>query len=216
MKPLGKLDMRLIDPVTDWRMRFFKKLRIQISKGQKVLDMGCGGGGDTLIFANMGANVVGIDINSYSNSQILKKENLKFIIADGCRLPFDDNTFDLVFEKDMLHHIDNSKKALSETKRVTKKGGQVIIIEANRYNPILYLHMTLIKRHEHLTRRYFKNLMKTYFKNTQFKMIEAHVYPIKLFCIMKLIHFIEDFLEKVPMISNFLSYNIAIAKKDGC
>lgn len=214
IKHSKKLKRPMIDPVTDWRERFFKKINIKISRGQKVLDIGCGDGGDALIFAKLGANVIGIDIKPCSNWQILKQDNLKFKTADTCTLPFKNESFNIVFEKDMLHHINNPKKALGEIWRVTKKGGQIIIIEANRYNPILYFHMTLIRGHQHLTQRYFLNLTKANFRNIKFKTIESHVYPVRHYAIVRIIHFIEDFLEKIPIISNFLSYNIVIAKKD--
>lgn len=204
----------IIDPVTDFRERIFRKINIAISRGQKVLDIGCREGGDALIFAKSGAEVIGIDIIPHSNWQILKEDNLKFEIADACALPFADNSFDVVFEKDMLHHVNNPQKALSEIYRVTKKGGQVIIIEANRYNPISYSHMVLIQSHQHLRKKYFKYLIETNFKNVKFQTIDSRVYPIRCYFIMRIIHFIEDFLEKVPIISNFLSYNIAVAKKD--
>lgn len=204
----------MIDPVTDFRERIFKKANITISNGQKVLDIGCREGGDALIFARLGANVIGVDIIPNSNWQILKQDNLNFKIADACALPFEDNSFDLVFEKDMLHHVNNPQKALNEIWRVTKKGGQVIIVEANRYNPISYSHMVLIQGHQHLRKRCFKSLMKTKFRNIKFQTIDTRVYPIRHYVIMKVIHFIEDFLEKVPIVSHFLSYNIAVAKKD--
>jgi len=203
----------IIDPATDWKQRFFRKLDVTITSDQKVLDIGCGDGGDALIFAKLGANVIGTDIKPHPNWQILKQDNLKFKTANACALPFKDGSFNIVFEKDMLHHVNDLKKALSEIWRVTKKGGQIIIVEANRYNPILYLHMTLIRGHQHFTQRYFKNLIKTCFENTEFMAIESHVYPIRNHTLMKIIHFIEAFLEKVPIISNFLSYNIAIARK---
>lgn len=203
-----------IDPVTDFRERIFRKINITISRGQKVLDIGCGDGGDALIFAKLGANIIGIDIKPHPNWQRLKQGNPKFKIADACHLPFDDDSFDLVFEKDMLHHVNNPPKALSEIWRVTKRGGQVIIIEANRYNPISYSHMVLIQGHQHLRKRRFKSLMKANFRNIKFQTIESHVYPFRHYVIVRIIHFVEDFLEKVPIISNFLSYNIAVAKKD--
>lgn len=204
----------MIDPATDFRERIFKKVNLSIRRGQKVLDIGCREGGDALIFAKSGADVIGIDIIPHPAWQTLKENKLKFEIADACALPFADNSFDIVFEKDMLHHVNNPQKAISEIYRVTRKGGKVVIIEANRYNPISYSHMVLIQGHQHLSKRCFKNLIKTYFKNIKFQTIDSRVYPIRCYFIMRIIHFIEDFLESTPIISNFLSYNIAVAKKN--
>ncbi len=213
-KSLKKLDMKQTDPITEWRLRFFTKLEINLLNGKKLLDVGCGDGGDALILANLEADVVGIDIKPHQNWQIIEKNNLRFNVADSLNLPFQDESFDIVLEKDMIHHIKDPQRALTEIKRVTKKGGQIIIIEANRYNPILYLHMTLILKHQHFTRRCFKNLIEANFNDIKFKTIEAHVYPIRSYIIRRIFYFIEDILGKVPIISDFLSYNIAVVKNE--
>ena len=49
--------------------------------------------------------------------------------------------------------------ALAEYRRVLKPGGSALIVEANRYNPIFYPHMTLALGHEHFTRRRFRALV---------------------------------------------------------
>jgi len=46
--------------------------------------------------------------------------------ADICDLPFDENTFDVVFSNHVLEHIENDKKAMSELFRVLKPGGMGI------------------------------------------------------------------------------------------
>ena len=43
--------------------------------------------------------------------------------ADICNLPFEDNSFDLIFCNHVLEHIPNDKKAMQELFRVLKKGG---------------------------------------------------------------------------------------------
>lgn len=43
--------------------------------------------------------------------------------ADICNLPFEDNTYDIVFCNHVLEHIEDDKKAMSELYRVLKKGG---------------------------------------------------------------------------------------------
>ena len=43
--------------------------------------------------------------------------------ADICDLPFDDNSFDIIFCNHVLEHIPNDKKAMQELYRVLKKGG---------------------------------------------------------------------------------------------
>lgn len=95
MRLLEKLDMKLLDPGTDWRQGIFSKIDIAVARGQKVLNIGCGDGGDALIFANLGAKGIGIDIASHKNWHKLENDNLKFEIVDSCNLPFKDKCFDL-------------------------------------------------------------------------------------------------------------------------
>ncbi len=58
-------------------------------------------------------------------------------------LKFEDNTFDIVFSHGFLHHIDNMDKVIQEMKRVSKK--HVIILDANRNNPLLFLFSLIVK-----------------------------------------------------------------------
>lgn len=100
---------------------------------KKVLDCGCGTGRGALKFARMGCDVTAVDISS----EIAKKchENGKkygYDIktgAEDCRkLSFGDEAFDVVSTSAALHHMEDLEKCLSEFKRVTKKGGHLVLI----------------------------------------------------------------------------------------
>ena len=47
--------------------------------------------------------------------------------ADICDLPFEDNSFDVIFCNHVLEHIEDDKKAMQELFRVLKKGGMAIL-----------------------------------------------------------------------------------------
>ncbi len=70
---------------------------------------------------------------------------LRFEVADAERLPFGDAEFDLIHSKDSLHHMAHPERALEEYRRVLKPGGTALIVEANRYNPTLYVQMTILR-----------------------------------------------------------------------
>ncbi len=91
-------------------------------------------------------------LNLIPNGLKPKAQKLRFSVADVCNLPFPDESFELVFEKDVLHHVEDKMKASKEIFRITKTGGHIICIEGNRYNPIFYFHMTLMKGHDHFTK----------------------------------------------------------------
>jgi ubiquinone/menaquinone biosynthesis C-methylase UbiE len=75
-------------------------------------------------------DVVGIDISKNmlsENKQIAKN---KLIIGDANNIPFLDDTFDVVFSRNLIKHVDDPTAVLKEMRRVVKKGGQVITIES--------------------------------------------------------------------------------------
>ena len=64
-----------------------------------------------------------------------------FRVADGTRLPFADGAYDLTFTVCAVHHVDPEERFayLSELRRVTRKGGLVVVFEHNPLNPLTRL-----------------------------------------------------------------------------
>lgn len=193
----------------------FEKLNFPFQKGKKLLDVGCGGGADDLVFIQeFGLETQGIDI--YKNPKINKIKKLKFSLAGIYNIPFNDNTFDYVFLHDILHHIDEEKQdpkkhlfALRELKRVVKKGGNIIIVEGNRFNPLFYPHMVKMLGHEHFNQAYFKRIIKKTFSQYEFYNFEAHLYPPKY---IKFWKFYEKIMESV-FSKRWAAYNVCIITK---
>lgn len=101
---------------------------LDIKKGQRILDVGCGTG-TTLVAANgLGAQVIGIDISNKGLRKAKHKiESGSFVSGDAHLLPFKDNIFDAVICKDILEHLSNDVIALREVHRVFKKNGLFMI-----------------------------------------------------------------------------------------
>lgn len=194
---------------------FFNKLNFNFQRGKKLLDVGCGPVTDAEIFIkHYGIEFYGTDVYKDNNVEKLK---LNFKLGSIYKIPFEDNQFDYVFVHDVLHHIDkkHSKKlhllALRELRRVCKKGGSILIVEGNRYNPLFYPHMVKLRGHEHFKQSYFLEIIKDVFAkdNIAFKFFEAHLYPRLLLPFFKIYEFImEHILPKY-----FIAYNAAIIKK---
>ena len=104
--------------------------------GKRVLEIGPGSGGHSALFAKYGAIVTSADITLVRASSTQIKFRLLGEIADGCQaiqsdaehLPFNDNSFDIVYSNGVLHHTSDSQGAVAEVYRVLKPGGEAIIM----------------------------------------------------------------------------------------
>lgn len=203
----------MIDPVKNYQRAILKKARVELKSSDKVLDLGCGRGDNARIFAQKAKKSVGVDIKKWSDWDKLASEKLKFIEADAHKLPFADHSFEVVFAKDMLHHVKRPEIVLKEIHRVLKKGGRVFLVEYNRYNPIGFFHLVKFGEHDHFSTRKFKQLVKKEYPEAKFHFAECRVYPfLKTIFLEKIVTFYEKVFEAVPVLNNFACYNIAIFK----
>lgn len=184
----------------------------KIFSNKKVLDLGCGFGTGSVVIGEFARSVVGADIVKYREWDFLKNKNVSFKKTGPGKLPFKDNSFDGVFIKDVLHHLKDMDKTLKEVSRVTKVGGDIIILEGNRYNPIFYIYVTSIRGHDHLTKGEFRYLIKKHFPKSKFISLEA--YPPFRFpmIIYKNVVKVEKVISGIGFLKPFLSYNAAIIK----
>lgn len=203
--------------IKQYKDDIFNKLGFDFVKEKRLLDVGCGDGSDAKIFIEQyGLKTCGIDI--YKHRNIKNVKGLEFKKAAIFKIPYADSYFEYVFLHDVLHHIDEPKQryrkhiqGLKEIKRVCKKNGTIIILEANRYNPLFYPHMVLLCKHNHFKKSYFKKLINSVFNNVELKEFEAHLYPKKL---LKFFKVYEKIMEKFSFLKPFLAYSAVIIKND--
>jgi SAM-dependent methyltransferase len=106
-------------------------------RGRTVLEVGCGAGVDLARFARGGAVVTGVDV---AQSAIdLARANFtqqglvgEFHVADGERLPFADDTFDLVYAHGVVQYTADPQRLVDECRRVVKPAGEAIFQVYNR------------------------------------------------------------------------------------
>lgn len=102
----------------------------ELRAGQKLLELGCGVGGDAFYFAQLGLEVTSTDFSSVVINQNRAKfslPNLHFKVLDITEpLPYKDSEFDIVYAHLSLHYYDEeiTEKVFAEIKRVLKKGGR--------------------------------------------------------------------------------------------
>jgi ubiquinone/menaquinone biosynthesis C-methylase UbiE len=96
-------------------------------KNAKILDDGCGSGGITVSLGEECKIAVGIDIApKFKNTATkltkeLKIKNAFFLQSDGCALPFEKDTFDLIISHSVIEHTFEPLKYLKEAFRVLKE-----------------------------------------------------------------------------------------------
>ncbi|CAD7767199.1 MAG: Ubiquinone/menaquinone biosynthesis C-methyltransferase UbiE [Candidatus Argoarchaeum ethanivorans] len=100
----------------------------------KILDVGAGNGSLSLLFAEMGHDVVGIDISTEMLAVAKKKAKERGVdpdlrIGDAESLDFDDESFDSVVSRIVLGTLPNHETAIAEWMRVLKPGGRVYTFE---------------------------------------------------------------------------------------
>ena len=103
-------------------------------KGLKILDVGCGTGELSLLFAEMGHKVTGIDISRKMLKTAKEKAeacraDITFGEGDAENPPFETSSFDIVFSRHLLWTLPYPKMAVENWGRVLRKNGKVVIID---------------------------------------------------------------------------------------
>jgi SAM-dependent methyltransferase len=118
--------------------------------GQRVLEVACGLGTDGRQFARGGARYVGCDL-SLASLALARRGFAHFDLpggfsgADAERLPFADESVDVVYSHGALHHTPDTAQAVQEVHRVLRTGGTAIIMLYARESA-LYLGAQVLGR----------------------------------------------------------------------
>lgn len=121
--------------------RVIETLLGQRKGNAKVLDLGCGIGLNTPSIAYSFPKTVACEIEpklAEATKEFLQKFNLKapVVVYDGKRLPFKDNTFDIVCCVEVFEHAENPNRLLAEISRVLKPDGFCYLTAPNKYWPM--------------------------------------------------------------------------------
>ena len=114
-------------------------------RDKDVLEIGIGMGADHMRWAAAGTrSLTGIDLTPKAldhTRQRLKETGLhsNLQVADAENLPFEDNSFDIVYSWGVLHHSPNTPKAISEVNRVLRPGGSARIMIYHKYALVGYM-----------------------------------------------------------------------------
>jgi ubiquinone/menaquinone biosynthesis C-methylase UbiE len=134
--------------------------RFQVTSGDRVLDMGCGGGRHAFALYRLGADVTAFDMNAAELKDVAamfaemrKAEEVpagaraRVVRGTAYDLPFADNSFDSVIAAEVLEHLPQDDRAMRELFRVLKPGGQ-IAVTVPRWGPELVCWALSSRYHE--------------------------------------------------------------------
>ncbi len=112
-----------------------------VASGQRVLDVGCGPGTDTIPLAKIvgaGGQVIGIDVDEQQIELAEKRSAEAGVqnwtehrLGDGSNLPFEANYFDSARSERVFQHTDAPIQLLNEMIRVTKVGGRIVVLDTD-------------------------------------------------------------------------------------
>ncbi len=124
----------------DRRVLTFRFPLAAIARGDAVLDLGCGAGRHSFEALRRGAFVVAADLDDAVLKDVKAMVGamsvagevpppgaLAALASDALRLPFGDGTFDVVIASEVLEHIPDDRRAMSELARVAKRNGRVLV-----------------------------------------------------------------------------------------
>ena len=113
-----------------------------LSPGSAALDAGCGRTTRLRDYRDRIDRLVGVD-----NDEAAGRENPyvdEFVRADlGERLPFADDSFDVVYANFVVEHLERPEEVFREWRRVLRPGGRLVLLTSNRSSPLIALGVRL-------------------------------------------------------------------------
>ena len=142
--------------------------RQKISKGAKILDVGCGPGELIVGLLRKGYDVWGIDISKRMIEEAIKTVHERVSpewnyasVGDIEKLDFCDCFFNVVVAAGVIEYQKDDENALTEMNRVLKKDGYLIVNVTNRYSYIRILERAYTRAKQNATTKSMINFIKT-------------------------------------------------------
>ncbi len=122
------------------RIRWVNTIMRYAPEGErlKILDIGCGPGFFSILMAQCGHKVIGVD---YSDEMVAHarenaatmRQNIEFRRMDAQNLEFPDESFDLVISRNVMWCLEKPEQAYREWLRVLRRGGRIVNFDGNFY-----------------------------------------------------------------------------------
>ncbi len=175
--------------------------------GRSVLDMACGDGFYTIKFWDRGCPKQLVATDAAASAVTVGSQNsgtrpIRFLVGDAHRMPFADNTFDVLLLQSVLHHDHDPLHMLREAFRLAPR---IIIHEPNGNNPGLKVIEKTSRYHkEHNEKSYSTSRMKRWIKEAGGSVFyEKTAGFVPMFCpdwMANAMKFIEPAVESIPLL----------------
>ncbi len=133
---------------------------VKKNKQLEILNVGAGTG-DDLPALNKYGRVCVVDINKDALDLIPADLCAEKMVGDVCKLPYKDNTFDIVTAFDVVEHIDDDVMAVSEIHRVLKPGGK-FLFSVPAFQFLFSSHDRALHHKRRYTKKNFKRLLNIF------------------------------------------------------
>ena len=114
-------------------------------QGRTMLDLGCGAGENSVYFALKGARCTATDYSAGMVEKALElaaanNVGIEGRTMDAMSLDAPDNTFDIIYAANLLHHLPDPEACIREMHRVLKPGGKACFWDPLKHNPVINVY----------------------------------------------------------------------------
>ena len=143
MKPHGREGIETIKRMNENHEEIseFAFKCIEVKKGSKIIDIGCGGGVNIEKFLKISENVDGLDYSEISVAESVKRNQkavdvgkCRIMLADVCDMPIKDREYDLVTAFESIYFWQDIENTFKEVFRIIKENGRFVIAQGTDGN----------------------------------------------------------------------------------
>jgi ubiquinone/menaquinone biosynthesis C-methylase UbiE len=118
-----------VKPYTSYPQKFISHLfdLYGMKQGRRLLEPGVGRGEFLRLFKELGLEVSGLDISEKAR-ELSPDMDISVLDADASAWPYPDNSFDFIYSKSFVEHLNEPEKYFSESFRILKPGGTLITL----------------------------------------------------------------------------------------